>query len=664
MRKSSVAAVLRLLFACLALGLASPAALAQDAGEAPAKREINCQMCHRDVAHAPGSVHADVGCQQCHSNVEKPRHKAEDLADLSGNDICAQCHRMAVRQIDKSVHGGNAGCMDCHGEAHGILPPDNLNSSVAPFQQVDTCGGCHRGKEGLIEGYLESVHGRGLLRSGLVSAPSCSDCHGYHRVVDTDDPEARTSWKKSPEMCGECHMGVLEEWLELSAHGMGWKNGDADAPVCTTCHSSHRVLDPTDPEEHLHLPEHCGDCHTELYSSYRHNFHGQFTELGLQTSATCADCHTAHKNLPADDPRSTVSPENVAATCGECHGDAPANFLAIDVHNDPSDPNDNPYVYWIYMFMLALLVGVFAFFGIHDLLWLQRAFVGTVRGEFHHRGNARETGPYVRRFRGLYIAMHITVILTFLLLALTGLPLKFSTAPWAQDLIDLLGGVGSAHFLHRLAAIGTFGYFAVHLVHLIIRFFVKHERGLFWGPNSMTPQLQDVKDLWANLKWFLYVGPHPTGGRWTYWEKFDYLAVFWGVAVIGLSGLILWFPEFFTTFLPGWAVNAAFVVHSDEALLATGFIFIFHFFHTHLRPESFPMDPVVFTGRMPLEKFKEERPREYEEMVRRGTLEANLCEAPTREEMIWVYVFGFSAVAIGLALAVAIFWGLFTHGLG
>jgi len=110
-------------------------------------------------------------------------------------------------------------------------------------------------------------------------------------------------------------------------------------------------------------------------------------------------------------------------------------------------------------------------------------------------------------------------------------------------------------------------------------------------------------------------------------------------------------------------LNAAYVVHSDEALLATGFIFVFHFFHTHLRPESFPMDPVVFTGRMPLEKFKEERPREYQEMVDNGTLEKHLCEPPTRAEMTWVYVFGFSALAIGLALAVGIFYAILTVGL-
>ena len=123
------------------------------------------------------------------------------------------------------------------------------------------------------------------------------------------------------------------------------------------------------------------------------------------------------------------------------------------------------------------------------------------------------------------------------------------------------------------------------------------------------------------MKYFLYLGPRPKFDRFTYWEKFDYLAVFWGVAMIGLSGLMLWFPGFFAKLLPGWVLNAAYIIHSDEALLATGFIFLFHFFHTHLRPEAFPMDPVIFTGSMPLERFKEERPLEYERLVANGQLD-------------------------------------------
>ena len=94
--------------------------------------------------------------------------------------------------------------------------------------------------------------------------------------------------------------------------------------------------------------------------------------------------------------------------------------------------------------------------------------------------------------------------------------------------------------------------------------------------------------------------------------------MFWGIFVIGSTGLSLWFPEFFTRFIPGWVINVATIIHSDEALLATGFIFTVHFFNTHLRPEKFPMDIVIFSGRVGLEEFKIDRPAEYKKLVEKG----------------------------------------------
>ena len=124
---------------------------------------------------------------------------------------------------------------------------------------------------------------------------------------------------------------------------------------------------------------------------------------------------------------------------------------------------------------------------------------------------------------------------------------------------------------------------------------------------------------------------------------------------------MLWLPDLFTTFLPGWALNAAYVVHSDEALLATGFIFFFHFFHTHLRPESFPMDTVIFTGKMSLERFREERPLEYQRLVENGELEQYLVEAPTKSELATAYFWGTIFLVVGLSLAVGIIWALLAH---
>jgi cytochrome b subunit of formate dehydrogenase len=171
-----------------------------------------------------------------------------------------------------------------------------------------------------------------------------------------------------------------------------------------------------------------------------------------------------------------------------------------------------------------------------------------------------------------------------------------------------------------------------------------------FGPESMMLNRRDWREFVGSLKWFVNKGPRPAYGRWTYWEKFDYFAVFWGVAVIGMTGLILWFPTVFTHIMPGWMVNVATTIHSDEALLAVCFIFSIHFFNTHFRPEKFPIDTVIFTGGMPLEEFKLDRPREYRELVERGELEGKLMPPPEPLAVKLWRRFGFAALTIGLLL--------------
>ncbi len=161
--------------------------------------------------------------------------------------------------------------------------------------------------------------------------------------------------------------------------------------------------------------------------------------------------------------------------------------------------------------------------------------------------------------------------------------------------------------------------------------------------------------------YFLYLGDRPAGDRWTYWEKFDYMAVFWGIMIIGFSGLMLWFPGFFTSFLPGWTLNAAHVIHSDEALLAVGFIFMFHFFHAPLRIETLPMDIVMFTGKMPIERFIEERPMEYQRLVDAGELENYIVDGPTKAEIRKAYAIGAVGLITGITLAIIIIWTLLAH---
>ena len=271
-----------------------------------------------------------------------------------------------------------------------------------------------------------------------------------------------------------------------------------------------------------------------------------------------------------------------------------------------------------------------------------------------------ETAREYQRFTRLNRILHIIMIVSFMSLALTGMTLKFSYTGWASFLSRLFGGFESAGYIHRLAAVAMFGIFVAHIVDLLRR--VRRESGSLWkmltGPDTMLPTKSDWRDLKGSLRWFLGRGPRPEYGRWTYWEKFDYFAVFWGIFVIGSTGLMLWFPEFFTLLFPGSLINVATIVHSDEALLAVGFIFTVHFFNTHLRPEKFPMDLVIFTGRVPLEEFREDKPREYREQVEKGTLEANLVEAYPPIVIRAIRAFGWTALAIGFSIVLWIAYAM------
>jgi cytochrome b subunit of formate dehydrogenase len=276
------------------------------------------------------------------------------------------------------------------------------------------------------------------------------------------------------------------------------------------------------------------------------------------------------------------------------------------------------------------------------------------------RGPERRVEREFVRFSNVQRALHACMIVSFISLATTGLTLKFSYTGWAAVVSRILGGFQIAGFIHRTAAVLMFGVFSTHLYTLVQ--LKKRERktwrNLIFGADSMLPNRQDLTQFIATMKWFVGAGPRPQYGRWTYWEKFDYFAVFWGIAIIGSTGLTLWFPIFFTRFLPGWAINVATVIHSDEALLATGFIFTVHFFNTHLRPEKFPMDTTIFTGHMPLAELKRDKPLEYERLLASGELEAHLQEPQPPIVVKTIRFLAWIALSIGFSIVVWIIYAM------
>jgi cytochrome b subunit of formate dehydrogenase len=270
-------------------------------------------------------------------------------------------------------------------------------------------------------------------------------------------------------------------------------------------------------------------------------------------------------------------------------------------------------------------------------------------------------GRYYRRF-GLYERLqHGGMMFAFIACALSGLPLLFPYTGWARTVAGLMGGFEAAALVHRVGATLMAIVFFAHILHFLWRGLATGSLlSVLWGPNSLVPQWKDVTDIWDHMKFFLGKGKRPQFDRYTYWEKFDYMAVFWGMFIIGGSGLILWFAEELSPWLPGWAFNVATLVHGHEALLAVGFIFTIHFFNGHLRPEKFPMDMVIFSGRLSEHELREERPLEYERLRREGRLAAIEAAPPSAGVVAFGRLVGGTALVLGLITVFLILYGLFT----
>jgi cytochrome b subunit of formate dehydrogenase len=278
----------------------------------------------------------------------------------------------------------------------------------------------------------------------------------------------------------------------------------------------------------------------------------------------------------------------------------------------------------------------------------------------------RGRGPYVWRFNLMHRWTHAFAMISFYVLILTGLPLRFACAPFAEPLIRFWGGVESAGMIHRWMAGFMVAYTVVHISYIAVRFFRSKDRKRWlWGSDTMVPHPQDAKDFVAQFKWYFGKGPKPRFGRYGYLEKMDYFGEVWGFIIIGGTGFVLWFPEFFGQWLPGWLFNVATVFHGYEAMIAAAFLFTIHFFNVHLRPDKFPLDAVMFTGRATLDYMIEEHPEMEEELRRhvQGPVSHRAVHdlpapPPSRRLTLIGTFFGFVTWGIGLATIGMILWAV------
>jgi cytochrome b subunit of formate dehydrogenase len=646
---------------------------------------------HVDPAVFSESLHGDFDCIDCHTDIQEVPH-AEDLSDAN----CSDCHEDVVEEYRRSIHGamkivGNgdaASCGDCHG-SHDIQPISDLTSPVFKMNLARTCAKCHD-NPGITDEYRirypeaashygESIHGKALMKYGLIVAPSCNDCHGIHNITRSVDENSMVHHTNIDETCGKCHVGVSEEYAE-SVHGQHLDDEGKMVAVCNDCHTAHDIELPGSAHFKATSDEKCGICHHDRLENYHETYHGKAMVLGAANKApevaACYDCHGHHNILPASDPESILSKENIVETCATCHEGANQNFAGYVPHADHRDKENYPGLYYAFVFMTALLISVFIIFGIHTFFWLFRSFYLYLNDSktFHEtKIHVQRDDEWFTRFVPFERFLHFLVVTSFLLLVVTGMPLKFYYTDWAKALFSMMGGVDVARSLHHFGAIITFLYFGLHLGDRLLviirgrrailnpetgRPSIKRMINIAFGPDSMLPSMQDVRDFIAHQKWFFGKGEKPQFDRWTYWEKFDYLAVFWGVAIIGLSGMVMWFPVWFSTFLPGWVINVALIVHSDEALLAAGFIFTFHFFNTHFRLEKLPMDTVIFSGRISKAEMLHERRRWYDRLVAEGRLDEHRVRDEWERWKRIAKSFGYGFFGLGLILLAMIVYAM------
>ncbi len=262
------------------------------------------------------------------------------------------------------------------------------------------------------------------------------------------------------------------------------------------------------------------------------------------------------------------------------------------------------------------------------------------------------TNARIKRFSAADRLFHIFLMVTFLIQSATGFSRLFFTTSWGKQLGNVFGGYETSLTIHKWVGLFMMIGFAIHTIYLLTRVKWRNLPQSIFGPDSLVPNFNDARNLWQRLRWFFGLGSPPKFDRWTYWEKFDYWAVYWGLPLLAVTGLMMIYPLVTSSLLPGWSLNIALLLHRAEAVLATSYIFIIHFFIGHIRPTSFPMNEAMFAGSIPLEEALEERPAWVARLAQEGKLELVNSKPPARWYRVVYFVFGYTALACGVYLLI------------
>ena len=535
---------------------------------------------------------------------------AADAAKPAANDpnqACLDCHSASkpgesgVRPAEfaRSVHG-SFGCTDCHAgyvapgphevklqgaDADFVARATKLKASTAPAAFL-ACGNCHTE---VVEQIGASVHGKWMKGDAKVAGPTCASCHGViHEVVKTPATPA--------------------------AAGAKFATGSRAASArCEKCHADAAFAEKAGLK---------GD----VVSTFQDSIHGRLVAVGSAKAPACVDCHgstekdakgvlrpNGHKVLAKDAAASPVAEKNRAQTCGRCHEGANDNFAKLIAHRGPAE-SDSKIPHFLHVVFSWLAALTLIFFAGHVLLDLVAEIRHKVKmRKSGHGHDAAKEALFVQRFDIHQRAQHWLMLVGVILLGITGWPLRGAGSAEAiessRKILALFGGPHGAALLHRIAAVMIIISGGYHILYLLLH---GARRTLAF---SMLPGPRDVGEIRDNIRYMLGMGERPAYGKYSYLEKFDYWAVFWGMIMMVGTGFVLWFPVFFAKYAPHWVLTSAQIIHGEEATLALLFLFVVHFYNAHLKPSIFPMNWVWLTGKMSHAMLEEEHRGQYEELV-------------------------------------------------
>jgi len=571
-------------------------------------------------------------CGRCHRPEEKEflasDHGKALAGGVTGAPGCIECHGehdVSSPRADSALTNRSRQaqlCLDCH------LDNPDVRNSVGPTA-------------GFISSYETSVHGR-AFKDGNLSAATCVDCHGSHSMKKGSDPTSRVARRNIPHVCGACHADEQRHYQE-SVHGEALARGITESPSCTDCHGEHRILPRSDPESPVAgnnvAAKVCSPCHASVrlsekyglasdrFRTYEDSFHGLAGKAGSVAVANCASCHGVHDIRPSSDPRSRTNSANLAATCGSCHPGANENFTKGKVHVIASSSDDD-LLYLVsntYIILIIVIVGGMAAHNILDF------FRKSKRQLMFRRG------LLIRKPAGdrLYLRMglseriqHAVLGISFTVLVITGFALRFPDAWWVRPIEDLSPFVFDLRgIMHRAAGV-IMVLVGLYHVYYVLR--VPRGQQLL---SDLRPMRSDFADLIAAMKFNLGVSPErPLFRRFSYIEKLEYWALIWGSVVMAVTGMILWFPTTSGGLLTKLGWDVARTVHYYEAWLAMLSILVWHLYFVIFNPDLYPLNLSFWKGTLTEEEMEEEHPLELEEIQRLEAEEARENEARSVQE--------------------------------